>query len=148
MTPNDDAAEPGDPPRPRDLLGNAAELAAQAERLTRSVANLTVAADRINKRTRRSEIIIVFTIISFLFDITLTVLLYGGLHNQQLATHTIQAVQANGLVVRQKVLCPLYQLLLSIESPQGRAQYPAGPAAYDRVFTTLRDGRSALDCHQ
>lgn len=123
-----------------------AALAAQAEALTQSVATLAHSADRLNKRTRRSEIIIGLTVLSFLFDITLTILLYVGLHDQQDATRTIQAVQANGAVVRQQVLCPLYQLLISSESPQARAAYPHGPAAYDQAFATLRAGKSALNC--
>lgn len=121
-------------------------LAAQAEALTQSVATLTRAADRLNRRTRRSEIAIGMTILSFLFDITLTILLYVGLHDQQTVTQQIQAVQANGAVVRQDVLCPLYQLLLSSESPQARAAYPHGTAAYDQAFATLRAGKSALNC--
>lgn len=126
--------------------GDTTELEARAEALTRSVAELTGAADRLNKRTRRSEVIIGMTIVSFLFDITLTVLLYVGLHDQQTATQAIQAVQSNGAVVRQQVLCPLYQLFLSSESPQARAAYPHGPAAYDRAFATLHAGQHALEC--
>jgi hypothetical protein len=129
-----------------DKPGDTTELEARAEALTRSVADLTGAADRLSKRTRRSEIAIGLTILSFLFDITLTVLLYVGLHNQQSATEAIQAVQANGAIVRQQVLCPLYQLLISSESPQARAKYPRGPAAYDQAFATLHAGQKALDC--
>jgi hypothetical protein len=88
----------------------------------------------------------VLTVASFLFDITLTLVLYVGLNRQQDTTRQIQQVQQNGAVVRQQVLCPLYHLFLSSYSTKARDAYPQGPAAYDRAFATLRAGNSALGC--
>jgi len=114
--------------------------------LARVGGELTAAVDALRKRTRRSEIWIVLTVVGFCLDIALTITITVGLVNQTAATTQIQQVQNNASVVRQKVLCPLYDLLIGAYSTQARAVYPHGPAAYDAAFATLRKAASALDC--
>lgn len=51
-------------------------------------------------------------------------------------------------VTKTRALCPLFRILTSFESPQGRASYPFGPEAYDRDMGQLRAGHSSLECHR
>jgi hypothetical protein len=46
---------------------------------------------------------------------------------------------------RQKALCPLYQVLLDLKSPQGRERAP-DPVKYDHAFAVMEDGYQVLNC--
>lgn len=122
------------------------KLTVEADTLAEAVRVLTVTADRITKRTRRSETVIACLVVSFVLDIVLTVFVAFGFVNLNNATQTIQQTQANGAVVRQDVLCPLYHLILQSYSTEARDHNPLGPAWYDNAFATLRNGNAALHC--
>lgn len=125
------------------------KLTTEADALTEAVHSLNIAADRISRRTRRSEAVLAGLVISFLLDITLTVFVFVGLNQLGATTHAVQATQADGMVIRQKVLCPLYELIITTYSTQVRDNptlNPRGPAYYDQVYATLRSGSQALHC--
>jgi hypothetical protein len=125
------------------------KLTTEADSLVEAVHALNVTADRIAKRTRRSEAVLVALVISFLLDVTLTVIVTIGLTQLSDTTRTVQETQANGRVVRQQVLCPLYQLIVTSYSTQVRDNpvlNPRGPAWYDNAYATLRNGNQALHC--
>lgn len=123
------------------------KLSNDADGLTAAVRALTVTADRITRRTRRSETVILCLVVSFILDVTLTAFVFFGLNRLDSTTREVQATQANGQVVRQEVLCPLYQLFLNSYSVKARDTNPRGPAWYDHAFATLRAGNTALHCH-
>lgn len=126
------------------------KLASEADTLIIAVDALNVTAARITRRTRRSEAVLAALAVSFLLDILLTVFVYVGLTQLSDTTRVVQDTQANGLVIRQKVLCPLYQLFLnsySIRVRDNPALNPRGAAWYDNAYATLRDGNKALNCH-
>lgn len=122
------------------------KLTDQARDLSSAVTSLNTSTKQLGRRTTRSEVVLVITIVSFILDIILTTVLTIGLIKQRDATMQIQQVQSNGAVIREEVLCPLYQLLVSSYSVQARARYPGGPAAYDHAFVILRGGAHALNC--
>jgi hypothetical protein len=47
---------------------------------------------------------------------------------------------------RQKVLCPLYEVLISSENPVSRERYPRGPEAYDMIFDILQKSYNFIGC--
>src|SRR5215472_13645740 len=114
------------------------KLSTDADALTHAVQALNTTADRITRRTRRSETVIAFLVISFILDITVTAFVFVGLNRLDTTTREVQATQANGQIVRQEVLCPLYQLFLSSYSTKARDTNPKGPVFYDNAFATLR----------
>lgn len=126
------------------------KLRSDADALTTAVNSLNVTAQQITRRTRRSETVILALVVSFILDIALTTFVVIGLNRLDSTTTAVQATQANGLVVRQKVLCPLYQLFLNSYSVKVRDSptlNPRGPAWYDNAYATLRSGNQLLNCH-
>jgi hypothetical protein len=98
-------------------------------------------------RTKRSEIGLAISYVLIVVDVLLSIFLVVSLVNQSDATRQLQQVQQNGAQVRQQVLCPLYQLLVSSYSTRARDAYPQGAAAYDHAFAVLRDSTKILNCH-
>lgn len=122
------------------------KLSVEADDLADAVRTLTRTAEQITKRTRRSETVIACLVVSFILDVTLTVLVLIGLNSVSDAQKQVEQTQANGLIIRQQVLCPLYQLFLQSYSIQARNNNPRGPEWYDHAFATLRAGNQALKC--
>lgn len=71
-----------------------------------------------------------------LFQVTLNADHIDGL------THRLDVAQTTQ---RQKALCPLYQVLLDLKSPQGRERAP-DPVKYDHAFAVMEDGYRVLNC--
>lgn len=87
--------------------------------------------------------------VALALDILLTAAMAVGgllLHStaEQTQTNT-KRIEYNQTIQRQKALCPLYQLFLDSESPQGRAAAP-DKLAYDKAFKVIHEGYDALDC--
>lgn len=120
------------------------------------VHDLVEAVDRLNdesddhftkiaKMYKRSRRLMVAVTIGLLLDITITVLLGFGFYSLGSLTDKVDYSQT---VTRHQVLCPLYQILINTESAQGRARFPAGPEAYDKVYEQLNRSYMFLNCNK
>lgn len=144
---------PGDPLTRAESAAAALPLAAQARALAGEVAALRGAAELLTKRTARNEISIVIGAVGLVADIVLSVIVFVLLHSQSVNTDQLRAQQqqltaqqAQAETVRHDALCPVYNLILAGRSATARANYPAGPTAYDTFFNTISNGAVALRC--
>lgn len=133
MAPNDDRIAGA----AQDLRGevsklNAGVLAlAEAEKARAEAETARAAAERVGRRTRRVVAGLAF---SLLLDFGLTgYVIYTN--------HQLNEVQER---TNNKVLCPLYRLILSAYHPE--RQTPDALPEYQRVFGELRVSANALDC--
>lgn len=133
-----------------DRLG---ELAALAQQLVEEIDDLSEGTGgqlvALSKRSRSNRRLILVTLAGFTLDILLTVALGAGgwqLHTSNdridALTRRLDIAQTD---TRQRVLCPLYQLLRDSKSAAGRAASP-DPQAYDHSFAVIESGYKALKC--
>ena len=138
------AAEFAHPPTPLEV---------QAQTLADEVVALRTAATRLAKRIARNETSIIIGALGLVADIVLSIIVVVLLHSQAVNADQLRA-QQNQLTaqqqqadaVRRGALCPVYNLILAGRNNTSRANYPAGPAAYDTFFTAISNGANALQC--
>ena len=128
-------------------------LALQAQTLANEVVALRTAATRLTKRTTRNETSIVIGAVGLVADIILSIIVFVLLHHQAVNADQLRgqqqqltAQQQQADAVRHGALCPVYNLILAGRNNTSRANYPAGPAAYDTFFTAIANGATALHC--
>lgn len=133
---------------------NDESLSQQAGRLADSVDQLTTdgktywnAIGKLNSRNRR---LIVALAIGLTLDILLSVFLAIGYHridaNENSINQVATKVNFSETVTRQQVLCPLYKILMGLQSPKAAQNYVGGAAAYNQVFVQLRESYTILNC--
>jgi hypothetical protein len=141
---------------PEDPLAiRAATLQATVSALTESVDTLIKSTDKLETRTSRGERGLRLTIIGLCVDVLLSVIvlglggfLYASNSDVKDTQAQLEAQHQQDTVLRHDALCPLYSLLIGFYNPASRDKFPQGPDAYDRGFTVLRNGASALNCPQ
>lgn len=147
------AQQPDDPRTAAEFAHPPTPLALQAQTLANEVVTLREAANKLTKRTTRNEVSIVIGAVGLAADIILSVIVFVLLHHQAVNAdqlraqqNQITAQQAQAETVRRDALCPVYNLILAGRNNTTRANYPAGPAAYDTFFTAISNGANALQC--
>lgn len=129
-----------------ELVSVGRDLITRIEQLTDNQGNQLVT---LSKSTRTNRRLITVVGIGFALDVILTLLM--GFYGIQLRssndrmdelTHRLDVSQTT---TRQQVLCPLYQVFLDMQSPEGRAR-SADPEGYDRAFKVIGEGYNILDC--
>jgi hypothetical protein len=120
-------------------------LLEQAKVLADRVGGLSAAVEQLDRRTNRSErVVIVVTIVLALTIITAIAL---GVAFIQLRANAedVAVTQAREARTRQEALCPLYSLILGNFNPESR---PEGPdrEKYIEQFDVMRRAHRALDC--
>lgn len=131
----------------------AVRLAELAAELINEIENLSVDSGQqfvqLARRARTNRRLIVVTIASLVLDVILSVFLALAViqigNNDQSISSLTKRLDVSQTVQRQKALCPLYQLFLDSESPQGRAAAP-DPLKYDHAFVVIKDGYTVLGC--
>jgi hypothetical protein len=143
----------GDPRTESEFTHPPTPLALQAQTLANEVVALRTAATRLTKRTTRNETSIVIGAVGLTADIILSIIVFILLHYQTVNADQLRAQQQQltaqqqqADAVRRGALCPVYNLILAGRNNTSRANYPAGPAAYDTFFTAIANGATALHC--
>jgi hypothetical protein len=128
------------------LIAMALELTAEIEELAQESGHQFTSLARTAKRNR---VMIWCVIAGGVLDLVLTAVLgFIGVGMQtntdriDALTHRLDVSQTS---TRQKVLCPLYQLLKDTGSPEARAAAP-DKKVYDHNYKVINDGYNALDC--
>lgn len=98
------------------------------------------------KRNRRmiiglAVISVVTLLLSFLVAGAITIANSNTEHISQITTR----LDESQTLERQKALCPLYSLLVAADTPAAR-EAAADKALYDKDFSVIREGYSALKC--
>lgn len=131
-----------------DRLADAAnDLNSTLNRLNRETGSALQGLSRVARTNRRA---IIALAVSLAVDVALTVVLGGMWSRQQHNTERLNALTArldySQTVQRQKVLCPLYTLLIASEKTE-----PPGLTEDQRTqraasFKVIHDGYDVLDC--
>lgn len=147
------AGTPGDPRTAAEFAHPPKPLALQAQTLADEVVALRTAATTLTQRTARNETSIIIGAVGLIADIILSVIVFVLLHNQAVSADQLRAQQnqltvqqAQTETVRHDAICPVYNLVLAGRSATARANYAAGPAAYDTFLNTISNGAAALRC--
>lgn len=135
-------------------------MASEIERLAAEAAELLEVVDRLGSGTvdrltklakvaRTNRRLIFGLIVSLVLEAVLTGLLAFGFVSIHENTEQIQNVthrlDVSQTVQRQKALCPLYSLFISVDTPKARAAAP-DKAVYDKNFRIIHEGYDALRC--
>lgn len=128
------------------LVTRAQELSDEVEQMAEKSGTQFVSLAATAKRNR---LMIWGILIGGVLDLVLTVALIlfgvGQEHNANRLDALTRQLDNSQTVQRQKVLCPLYGVLLDSRSDAGRAAAP-DPQKYDHAFTVIQDGYDALQC--
>lgn len=122
------------------LSEQAAELVAEINKLNSDTGQQL---EGVNTKVKRNTRMTWVVGLSLLADVVITLVLGFTVNRVDNVTDRLNYSQN---VTRQKVLCPLYQIFIDSKSPEGRARYPEGPAAYDKVFATLQESYDTIKC--
>lgn len=145
--------QPDDPRTESEFAHPPTPLELQARTLANEVTALRTVATKLTKRTARNEVSIVIGAVGLVADIILSVIVFALLHSQAVTTdqlraqqQQITAQQQQSDAVRHVAVCPVYNLILAGRSNTARANYAAGPVAYDAFLTAIANGATALRC--
>lgn len=120
-------------------------LTEQARALGRQIEHLSLAVERLDRRTNRSEKATLAVVFGLLLDLVLSVAVALVLANQVTTNERIQAAVDRESLTRQEAVCPLYALVIGSYSPNSRAEGPDRDA-YNEVYDRLRAGYASLEC--
>ncbi|AZM51751.1 hypothetical protein DMA15_03460 [Streptomyces sp. WAC 01529] len=142
-----------DPQPPDPGLDPVDRLAAAAAALLEELEELGDDAGRqftsLTKRSQQNRRMILVVVAGFLLDVALTAAMAVGLLQVNNNTARIDALTQRldmaQTTQRQKALCPLYQVLIDLKSPQGRERAP-DPEKYDHAFEVMTEGYQVLNC--
>lgn len=121
------------------------DLTAQARVLADRVGALSTAVEQLDRRTNRSEKVVIAVIIGLLLDLVLSVTVAVVLLQLRDNDAQIAATQEREQHTRQDALCPLYSLILGSYNPESRPEGPARQTYIDQ-FKVMREAYDALDC--
>ncbi len=128
------------------LIEMALQLTTEIEELAQDSGHQLTSLARTAKRNR---VMIWGVVVGGVLDLVLTVVLAFIGAGMQTNTDRIDALthrlDVSQTSTRQKVLCPLYQLLKDTGSPQARAAAP-DKKVYDHNYKVINDGYNELKC--
>jgi hypothetical protein len=132
--------------RLEELISVGARLLGEIESFTREGGTQFVTLARAHRADRRAIWLIGASLV---LDLVLTaVMAFGWVqvsNNQHSIANVNSRIDYSQTVERQKVLCPLYQLLVDSKSAAGRAASP-DPKEYDHTYAVVQQGYDALGC--
>lgn len=99
-------------------------------------------ANKLTKQVKGFKVLLVWTSIGLLLDLTLSVLFVLLFHKSDTNSNRIDEVQQK---TSTEVLCPLYDLFLDTWAPNSPAA-KEDPAKYSDAFDKIEHGARVLNC--
>lgn len=120
-------------------------LLEQAKVLADRVGELSTAVEQLDRRTNRSERVVIVGVAILVLVLLLSVGLIVGFFQLRFTADQVAETQARELLTREETLCPFFSLVLGSYNPNSRAEGPARQT-YIEQFEAMRRGYAALDC--
>lgn len=120
-------------------------LIEQAKVLADRVSGLSEAIEHLDRRTNRSEKVVLWVSIVLALTIVLAIALGIAFIQLHATSVAVQDTQTREVATREETLCPFFSLVLGTYNPNSR---PEGAArqTYIEQFEAMRRGYAALDC--
>lgn len=120
-------------------------LLEQAKVLADRVGGLSEAVAQLDRRTNRSERVVIGVIIALVLVFLLAVGLVVGFFQIRSTADQVAETQHREALTREETLCPFFSLVLGSYNPNSRAEGEARQK-YIEQFEAMRRGYDALDC--
>jgi len=120
-------------------------LIEQAKVLADRVGALSDAVDHLDRRTNRSERVVIGVVIGLALCIVLSVAMAITFIQIRVTADAVAETQARETRTREETLCPFFSLVLGSYNPNSRAEGEARQT-YIEQFEAMRRGYAALDC--
>lgn len=120
-------------------------LLEQAKVLADRVGGLSEAVEQLDRRTNRSEKVVIGVVVGLVLTIALAIALGIGFIQLRVTADDVAETEARETRTREETLCPFFSLVLGSYNPDSR---PEGEARqiYVEQFEAMRLGYAALEC--